>query len=116
MQMKRISLKRIDYKISAEVSIDGKYYEGSIETLSEEGLFEIVFTEVEVSDFNPDNILVVKFNEPSGEKFDLQCKTVWLRLNRNNSASIKYCMGMEIISPPESYKKFVKTLEYLHSR
>jgi hypothetical protein len=64
--MKRISLKKMDIEISAEVSIDGKYYEGSIETLSEEGLFEIVFVEVEVSDFNPNNILVVKFNKPSG--------------------------------------------------
>jgi hypothetical protein len=108
--------KSIETKISAEVAIASKYYEGSIETLSEEGLFEIVFVEVEVSDFNPDNILVVKFNKPSGEKFNFQCKTVWLRLNRNNSASINYCMGMEIISPPESYKKFLKTLEYVYSR
>ena len=106
--MERKGFKRIDTKISAEVSIDGKHYEGSIETLSEEGLFEIVFDEVEVSDFNPEKIIEVKFNEASGEKFNLQCKTVWLRLNGNNPARIKYCMGMEIISPPASYQKFVK--------
>jgi hypothetical protein len=49
----------------------------------------------------------VKFNKPSGEDLDLQCKIVWLRLNRDNPDRLTYCMGMEIISPPASYKKFV---------
>jgi hypothetical protein len=108
--MERKSLKRIDTKINAEVSIDGKYYEGSINTFSEDGLFEIVFAEVEVSDFKPDKILRVIFNKPSGEKYNLQCKVVWFRLNKDDLDRLKYCMGMEIISPPATYKKFVKTL------
>jgi len=108
--MERRCFKRIDTKIRAEVTIDSKYYKGSIENISEEGLFEIVFVEVEVSDFTPEKILGVKFHNPSGENLDLKCKIVWLRLNRDNPARLKYCMGMEIISPPESYKKFVTAL------
>jgi len=108
--MERRLFKRIDTKISAEVKIDGKFHEGSIENISEEGLFEIVFVEVEVSGFIPEKILGVKFHNPSGEDLDLKCKIVWLRLNGDNPARLRYCMGMEIISPPASYKKFVKTL------
>jgi len=108
--MNRISLKRIDAKISAELSIDGKYYEGLIDNLSEEGLFEIVFTDIEETDFTLKKNLRVKFHRPSGEDLDLKCQIIWLRLNRDNPARLKYCMGMEIISPPESYKKYVKTL------
>jgi hypothetical protein len=102
--------KRIDTKMSAEVTIDGKYYKGSIENVSEEGLFEIVFSEVEITGFTPKKTLTVKFHIPYGEDLDLKCQIVWLRLNRDNPARLKYCMGMEIISPPESYIKFVKTL------
>ena len=108
--MEKRRFKRIDSKIRAEVTIDSKFYEGTIDNLSEEGLFEIVFIELEVSDFTPDKILGVKFNKPSGEDLDLQCKIVWLRLNKDNLGNLMYCMGMEIISPPASYKKFVKTL------
>jgi GAF domain-containing protein len=100
--------KRIDTKISAKVTIDSKYYEGTIGNLSEEGLFEIAFIDLEVSDFVPEKIIRVKFHEPSGEELNLECKIVWLRLNRDNPDSLTYCMGMGIISPPASYKKFVK--------
>jgi hypothetical protein len=108
--MERRRFKRIDTKISAQVTIDSKYYEGTIENLSEEGLFEIVFIEVKVKDFTPEKILGVKFSKPSGEELDLQCKIVWFRLNKDDLDRLKYCMGMEIISLPSSYKKFVKTL------
>lgn len=108
--MERSHFKRVDTKMSAEVTIDSKYYEGSIENLSEEALFEIVFLEVEVTDFTPEKILGVKFHKPSGEDLDLQCKIVWLRLNRDNLGRLRYCMGMEIISSPASYKEFVKNL------
>ena len=108
--MNRINLKRIYAKISAELSIDDKYYEGSIDNLSEEGMFEIVFTDIEETDFTLKKNLRVKFHRPSGEDLDLKCQIMWLRLNRDNPARLKYCMGMEIISPPESYKKYVKTL------
>jgi hypothetical protein len=104
------SFKRVDSNINAEVTIDSKYYEGSIENLSEEGLFEIFFSVVEVTDFTPKKILKVKFHKPSGEDLDLKCKVVWLRLNRDNLARLEYRIGMEIISPPVTYKKYVKTL------
>ena len=106
--MNRISLKRIDAKISAELSIDGKYYEGSIDNLSEEGLFEIVLTDIENTDFTLKKNIRVKFHRPSGEDLDLKCQIIWLRLNRDNHARLKCCMGMEIISPPESYKSTSK--------
>jgi len=109
-KMERSSFKRIDAKISAEITIDSKYYEGSIENISEEGLFEIVFPDIEVTDFTPKKILRVKFHRPSGEDLDLKCQIIWLRLNRDNPARLKYCIGMEIISPPESYKKYIKSL------
>ena len=74
--MERRHFKRIDTKISAEVTIDSKYYEGSIENLSEEGLLEIVFLEVEVTDFTPEKILGVKFHKPSPGGLDLQCNSL----------------------------------------
>ena len=110
MHLERIRSKKIDNMINAEVKIDGKYYEGSIDNLSEEGLFEIVFTDIEKTDFTLKKNFRVKFHRPSEEDFDLKCQIIWLRLNRDNPARLKYCMGMEIISPPESYKKYVKTL------
>jgi hypothetical protein len=107
-KMERSSLKRIDNKINAEVKIDGKYYEGSIENIYEEGLFEIVFPEIKVTALTPKKLLEVKFHQPSKEDLDLECKIVWLRLNKDSPAKLKYCMGMEIISPLESLKKFEK--------
>ena len=108
--MEKRIFKRINTTISAEITIDSRCYAGSIENLSEEGLFEIVFIETEITDFTPEKILRVKFYKPSGEELDLECKIVWLRLNRDNPRSLKYCMGMEIISPPASYKAFVQYL------
>jgi hypothetical protein len=109
--MEKRRFKRIDNKTRAELTIDGKNYEGSIENLSEEGLFEIAFVDVEVSDFVPEKIFGGKFHKPSGEELNLQGKIVWLLLNRNNPDRLTYCMGMEIISPPVSYKEFVYNLK-----
>ncbi len=108
--MERIRFKRIDTKIRADVTTDSKFHEGSIENISEEGLFEIVFPEIEVTDFTPKKFLGVKFHQPSGDDLNLKCQIVWLILNGDNPAKFKYCMGMEVISPLERYKKFVKTL------
>jgi len=102
--------KRIDTEIRAEVTIDNKHYEGFIKNISEAGLAEIVFGDVEITDFAPEKILGVKFHKPSGEDSDVHGKIVWLRLNRDNPDRLRYCMGIEIISPPARYKKFVKTL------
>jgi len=103
--------RRIDSRINARVTTDSKYYEGSIENVSEAGLFEINLFDVDVADFNPEKTLGVHFYTPSGEEFNLKCTIVWLRLNRDNAGSLMYCMGMEIISPPPGYKKLVKTLQ-----
>jgi hypothetical protein len=103
--------KRIDSKINARVTIDSKYYEGSIENVSEAGLFELNLFDVDVTDFTPKKTLGVHFYTSSGEEFNLKCNIVWLRLNRDNPGSLMYCMGMEIISPPPRYKKLVKTLQ-----
>lgn len=102
--------KRKDNEISAEVVIGTKHYEGLIEDVSEEGLFEIVFIEDYVTDFAPDRILEVRFHKPHGEDLDLQCKLLWFRFKKDNPDSFKYCVGMGVISPLDSYINFVKTL------
>jgi hypothetical protein len=104
------SIKRTDITIRAEIKTDSKYYEGSVENLSEEGLFEISFIDIEVSDFVPEKILVATFHNPSGEDLHVQCKIIWLRLNKDNSGRLTYCMGMEIILPHSGYKDFLKSL------
>jgi hypothetical protein len=103
------NFKRKDTRITAEVTTDSKHYEGTIENLSEEGLFEIAFIDVEVSGFVPEKLLRVKLDKPSGEELNLQCKIVWLRLNTDNPDRLTYCMGMEVISPLSGYKNFLKT-------
>ena len=104
--MKGRSIKRTDTTIRAEVKTDSKYYEASVENLPEEGLFEISLIDVEVSDFVPEKILVATFHNPSGEDLPVQCKVIWLRLNKDNPDRLTYCMGMKVISPRSEYKKF----------
>lgn len=89
--------------MSAQVTANGKSYEGTIEMLSEDGLFEIMFPWLEVNDFSPIKTYPVKVHDHTDEDWTLlQCKIVWLRLERESGPEYTYCMGMEIISPPEN--------------
>ena len=102
--------KRIDFKLNAEVTLGGKSYKGSMENLSEGGLFEIVFSEVDLTDFTNGAPVGVKFHIPSEEIIDLHCKIVWLRVGPEQIVGLKYNMGLEIITPSPEYKEFFKTL------
>lgn len=96
-------------KISAKVRTGSKYYEGTVENISGEGLIEIAFVNIKVKDFDPETIVSVQFHKHCGDDLELQCKLVWFRLNKDNPDRLKYCLGMEILSPNTSYKNFLKT-------
>ncbi len=102
--------KRIDFKLNAEINLSGKRYKGSIENLSEGGLFEIFFSEEALKNLTTGASLGVKFQIPSEDIIDLHCKIVWLRVGPEQIVGLRYYMGLEIIYPSLEYKEFFKTL------
>ena len=102
--------KRIDFKLNAEINLSGKRYKGSIENLSEGGLFEIFFSDAYLTDLTTGASLGVKFQIPSEEIIDLHCKIVWLRVGPDEIVGLRYYMGLEIINPSTEYKEFFKTM------
>ena len=101
--------KRIGFKLNAEINLSGKRYKGSIENLSEGGLFEIIFSEADLTDLATGASLGVKFEIPSEEIIDLHCKIVWIRVGPEQIVGLRYYIGLEIINPSPEYKEFIKT-------
>lgn len=105
-------LKCIDREISAEVSIDINWYDGSLINVSEDGLIEICFRDLDVTNMNSEKTLRVKFQDPSGEVRDVECRLIWFRLLGDDPDRTLSCLAMEIISLPKWYGQFIDNLLY----
>jgi hypothetical protein len=101
---------RVDYRVNAEITYGDKSYRGNIENISESGIFKVAFPEKEIVDLIPGSPLVVKFQGPSGEDFNLNCLIKWLRIYTISPFALKYNMGIEIVNAPQEYRDFVEQL------
>lgn len=119
--------KRIDINLNARIILNNRSYTGYTENISEYGLKWYHYSTVKNSLYNnvteksilPGTKVKLECKLPSGEKFDMFCKVKWLR--RPFGGHIKTSvgidpqpeyttLGMEILNPPATYKKFFETL------
>jgi hypothetical protein len=68
---------------------------------------------------NPGSIIDLEFQISSGETISLQCRVIWSKTRLHGPAKRIHfdtppeytIMGMEIIAPPQQYKKFFKGIK-----
>ena len=103
--------------IDAEIVSGKDRYKGRIGNISlniymKVGLFIQFATDMDASlnDFLPPSKVIIKFEIPSGEEFELKCESMWINIHQVPPHSLVNKLGMQIIDAPEKLKKFVKKL------
>ncbi|GEM_PF-2984098 len=101
--------KRIVDSLNAELILDGVNYSGIIMNFSENGLYMVSATVYSGIDIPSNSIVGLKSTLPSGDVLMMDCEVKWLQ-TKPSPFGVTFSMGMEIKSPPEKYKEFLKTL------
>lgn len=136
MQKKRSKGKRITVSMDAKLISGEKVYDGFIENISEHGIRWYQYSGF-IEDFsadkiyiktapskivlncNPGTIIDLEFQISSGEKISLQCRVIWSKSRLHSPAKHVHAdtppaymiIGMEIIAPPQQYRKFFKSIK-----
>ena len=103
--------------IDAEIVSGKDRYKGRIGNISlniymKVGLFIQFATDMDASlnDFLPPSKVIIKFEIPSGEEFELKCESMWINIHQVPPHSLVNQLGIQIKDPPEKLKEFTKTL------
>ena len=104
--------------IDAEIVSGKDRYKGRIGNISlniymKVGLFIQFATDMDASlnDFLPPSKVIIKFEIPSGEEFELKCESMWINIYQEPPHSLVNKLGMQVIEDtPEKLKKFIKKL------
>ena len=111
------SAERKPVTIEAEIVSGKNRYKGRIGNISlnlykQVGLFIRFATDLDASlnDFLPPSKVIIKFKIPSGEEFELKCKSMWINIHQVPPHSLVNQLGIQIIDPPEKLKEFAKSL------
>jgi hypothetical protein len=107
--MKKVHPVRIPVYIKTEIKSDRKSYFGVIGNLSEKGVFVETDPTKTATPFLPGKKLALKFQASSRKAMNLNCEVIWL-YTKKNPHGLTNSIGIEIISPPASYKRYFKTL------
>jgi hypothetical protein len=101
--------------MDAELIFKDISYTVKIQNLSENGILVKSSITKTARDFMPGNSHNLKFQLPSGESINLNCKIKWLysaALYKISIDKLLNSIGIEIIEAPIEYKAFVETLNY----
>ncbi len=79
-----------------------------IENLSETGIY-IITVPAKNHDYLPGNEIDLELELSTGKIINLNCNVKWAY--DNSPEELTSSVGLEIIDPPESYKKFIHTLQ-----
>ncbi len=105
MERRRSDRKKADIEI--EIISGEKKYSGTIENLSEHGLY-LETSSINIlkdsTDFDPGIDCEVRFSDSLGDEISLSCKVVWSYGIAPEGLKMK--VGMEIIFPPPVYLNF----------
>ncbi len=99
--MSRRTCQRIPIHLEAKFVSDKASYMGSIENISESGIYAKITC---MENFTPDTKAHIKFQIPDGQPLDLECKRAWSK--KDMSDNVTEHIGMEIINPPQEYNYF----------
>jgi hypothetical protein len=101
--------KRVDVKIKADFILGGKTYYGSIKNVSESGLGYLITSSLLDTELSsPMKSIEICFQAPSGQTYNLSCRTVWFSKTLPHGNTL--VLGMKIIDPPKSYKEWIKQI------
>ncbi|RJR18052.1 MAG: PilZ domain-containing protein [Nitrospiraceae bacterium] len=100
---------RIVENLDAEIISGGKTYKGIIMNFSEAGLYMVTATADSVVDITPSSSIELRCVLLSGNKISLKCEVKWFQ-TKTSSHGVSFSMGMEILDPPQEYRKFIETI------
>ena len=101
--------ERIVDSLNAELILDGTNYSGIIMNFSENGLYLVSATVYSGIDIPSNSMVGLKSTLPSGEVLMMDCEVKWLQ-TKPSPFGVTFSMGMEIKSPPQEYREFLRTL------
>ena len=106
--MEARQFKRAILDIPAEIITEDKRRAGTIENLSDEGIYVVAAPAKSEKDFFPGTELEIRFQLPSGEKLSLHCVIKWSYLTPPHGYT--FSIGLKITDPPLTYQESLKTL------
>ncbi len=106
MKVSRRASQRIPIHLEAELVSNKARCSAFIENISECGIHVKITCK---ENYDPDTKVNLKFRLPSGRSLHLICKRIWSKNNVSNSL-IEHT-AMEIINPPQEYKKFYQAVK-----
>jgi len=106
--MEARSFKRKIVNIPAEIIDGDKHRAGTIENLSDNGIYVVIAPIKSEKDLSPGTELEIRFLLPSGEKMQLPCVVKWSYLTPPHGYT--FSVGLNITTPPLTYQKALNTL------
>ena len=106
--MKSERSKRAILEIPAELVTSDKHHAGTIENLSDNGMYVVTAPAKSEKEFSPGTEIEIKFRLPSGEQLSLNCKVKWAYLTPPHSYT--FSIGLKIKDPPPSYLEALNQL------
>lgn len=100
--------KRVILELPAEIITENKRCVGTIENLSNNGMYIVTAPAKSEKDFSPGTELEIRFRLPSGEKLALHCKIKWSYLTPPHSYT--FSIGLKIKDAPLTYQKALQAL------
>jgi hypothetical protein len=106
--------QRYAVKLNSVIMSNGKSYLGSVENVSQMGLACRMDTAKQtLHEFAPESVIRLVLLTPSHESLDLVCQVRWISMSLSVNPKFNYStldMGMKIINPPITYRRYLKTL------
>ncbi|RJQ16117.1 MAG: PilZ domain-containing protein [Nitrospiraceae bacterium] len=95
--------------LNAKVVSGGRIFDGTIESVSEDGLEYFITSFIKASgDLIPSKLVNINFQAPTGETLNLNCELMWFLETSPEDKTL--LVGMKIIDPPLTYKEILKHL------
>lgn len=98
---------RMNVMFGAELVSDRVSYAALVRNVSQSGVSVIISPVQNRTDFISEKDLELSFTLPSGEDIRLQCRKRWS--NRFLPSRLTRIIGMEVVSPPDSYRTYIST-------
>jgi len=105
--MERRGAKRLVVNLKAERLSCTKNCSVFIENLSDTGIYMITAPSKN-RDYEPGGRLLLKLELATGKTLNLQCNVKWSF--DNSPEDLTNSVGLEILNPPDEYRKFINTL------
>ena len=108
--MKKVLPIRVPVYIETVLISGQKSFAGMIGNLSGDGAFVETIPTKTVTPFIPGKTIDLQFRTSPKNTMNLSCRVIWLYTKKDEYGGFINSMGLKIIAPPESYRKYLKSL------